>query len=304
MPLFSIAATTYNHAGLVRKTLESVLKQTIQDFEVIIVDDGSTDGTKEEILSVKDERIKYVYQKPSGLPAAARNRSIKRCSARYIALLDGDDIWFPQKLEKTLEMFKMYPETDITCHDFNITGKGIHAVRRSRLGPYPEDMYGKLLLDNKCLAISTTVLKREVFFKQGFWFDEDMRLFSVEDYDFWLRLAKSGKFKFRYLPEVLAEHVVSKKGNTLNHIETNAVNALYLFDKNAATCNSNKFEKKMVMRKKRASVMRGAGLSYNYKREYAKSMSWFIKAIQTYPFNKNGYIGLVLSLLRIRLGRI
>ncbi len=304
IPLFSIAATTYNHSGLVKKTLESVLKQTINDFEIIIVDDGSTDGTKEEILSVKDERINYVYQKPSGLPASARNRSIERCRGKYIALLDGDDTWLPEKLKKVLEVFKECPETDIVCHDYKITGKDIKTVRRVCLGPYSEDMYEKLLFDNKCLAISTTVLKREIFFKHGFWFDENKKLFSVEDYDFWLRLAESEKFKFYYLPEVLAQYIVSEKGNTLNNIEKNAENTLYLFDKNIRRHNFNSSREKALIKKRRSSIMRNAGLSFNYKAEYAKSISWFIKAIKAYPFNKNSYIGLALSLFRIRLGRI
>ncbi|MGB2706360.1 MAG: hypothetical protein WBC74_05865, partial [Candidatus Omnitrophota bacterium] len=223
---------------------------------------------------------------------------------KFIALLDGDDMWVPEKLEKSLEAFRKHPESDIVCHDLRITGENLKHERRRRFGPYPEDMYGKLLFDGNCLGISTTVLKREVFFKHNFWFDEDKRLFGVEDYDFWLRLAESGKFNFYYLPEVLTEYVVSEKSSTLDNIEKTGPNTLYLFDRNMKKHKFSKSEKANIARKRRSSIMRSIALSYNYKREFRYSAIWFLKALKEYPFSKNNYIGLALSLLGIRLGRI
>ncbi|UCD54982.1 MAG: glycosyltransferase [Candidatus Omnitrophota bacterium] len=303
-PLFSIAATTYNHGDYIKATLKSVLEQTIQDFELILVDDGSTDNTKEEVLSIKDERIKYFYQAPTGLPACARNRSIERTCGRYIALLDGDDIWSQEKLERSLGVFKENPETDILCHDVNVTNEKANSKRRVRFGPYPKDLYSKLLWEGYCFGISMSVLKKEVFFKYNFWFDEDKRLFAVEDYEFFLRLAKSQKFNFYYLPEALAEHVVSEKGAILNNVDRNAKNLLYLFDTHIKKHNYDTPDKKERIAKRRSSLIRSIALLYNYRRNYSKSRLWFIKAIKEYPFNINNYLGAILSSLKIRVGTI
>ena len=212
-------------------------------------------------------------------------------------------MWDPRKLERVLEVFTEKPDIDITCHDEKITAGG-EVIKRTHCGPYREDMYDKLLWEGNCLNISTTVLKREIFFEHNFWFDEDRKLFSVEDYDFWLRLAESRKFNFYYLPEILAEHVVLKKSAILSNIDKNVMNMLYLLDKNLKKHNLDKFENKKNVRIKRSSVIRSAALSYNYKQEYFKSLLWFAKAIKEYPFNKNDYIGLILSLFRIKVGRI
>jgi len=302
--LFSVVISAYNKEKFIKETIKSVLRQNEQDFEIIVVDDGSTDNTKSRIEEIKDRRIKYIYQRPSGLPACARNRGIERASGKYIALLDGDDRWLAEKLEKTLDIFSKNPKTDIVCHDLRIVSENAKFIRRTFLGPYPKDVYGKLLWDSNCFVITTTVLKREVFFEHNFWFDENDKLFSVEDYDFWLRLAETEKFNFYYLSEVLAEHVVSEKGIVLNDIGKNAENFLYLFDRNVKSYGSENPEKKALIKKRRSSIMRGAGLSCNYKKDYCKSLYWFLKAIKEYPFCINTYIGFVSSFFRLRLGRV
>jgi len=304
-PLFSVTITTYNHGKYIKSTIESVLKQTIQDFEIIVIDDGSPDDTRERVLNIKDKRVKYFRQNPSGLPAYSRNRAIERSRGRYIALLDGDDLWSYDKLENAYETFSKNPHIDILCHDIEVTGKGNRFIKRSRLGPYPKDMYSKMLWDGNCLGISMAVLKREVFFEQNLWFDEDKALFTVEDYDFWLRLAESGKFNFHYLPKVLAEHVVSEESAILSNIEKHTQNAISLFNKNIERHNYNiDHGRNSIIRKRRASMIGNAALSHNYNREYSKSLRMCIKAIKEYPFAKKYYAGLILSLFRIRLGRI
>jgi len=304
MSLFSVVITAYNKGKFIKDTVQSVLKQTVQDLEVIVVDDGSTDNTRREVLSLKDKRLKYFYQDPSGLPACSRNRGIENSTGRYIALLDGDDTWFPEKLERTLDVFLKYPETHIVCHELNITSEEGKFVRRTYHGPYPKDMYSKLMWEGNCLGITMAVLKREVFFKHNFWFDEDERLFAVEDYDFWLRLAETGKFNFYHLPEVFAEHIISEKSIVLSNIEKSTINALYLFDKNVKKYNYDKSGKKILIKKRRSSMMKSAALLYNYRRDYRKSLFWFTKAIKEYPLDRSNYIGPILSLFGIRLGRI
>jgi len=304
-PLISVVISAYNKGNFIASTIESVLRQTAGDFEIIVIDDGSVDNTREQTLKIKDGRIKYFYQEPSGLPACARNRGIERARGRYIALLDGDDRWIPEKLEKVLSVFSENPGTDVVCHDLMVTGENAKVIRRTHYGPYPEDLYGKLLWEGNCLGITMAVLKKEIFCTHNFWFDEDERLFCVEDYDFWLRLAETGKFSFFYLPEALAEHPVSEEGIVLSNVKKNTINSLHLFDKNIKRRGyDTDFARRNLIRKRRASMMRSGGLSYNYRREYRKSLIWFAKSIREYPFSKNSYAGFLLSLFRVRLGKV
>lgn len=302
-PLFSVVITAYNKGNFIKSSVESVLNQTIGDFEMFVIDDGSRDNTRKKVLSINDKRVKYFYQDPSGLPASARNRGIERTSGKYIALLDGDDAWLPDKLKKVQGVFEDHPDADIISHDLKITDENDNIIRRTYHGPYPENMYDKLLWKGNCLGVSQTVLKREVFFEHNFWFDEDKKLFSVEDYDFWLRLAETKKFNFYYLSDILARHVISEGGIVLCDIERNTMNTLYLFDKNIKKKNILG-DKQGLVKKRRSAMMRSAALSYNYKNEYFKSINWFMKAAKEYPSSISNYIGVLLSLLRIRLGRV
>lgn len=101
--LVSVIIPTYNRSDLIKETINSVLNQTHKNFELIMVDDGSTVNTKTVIESFKDNRIKYILQKHHGLLAVARNNGLKVAIGEYIAFLDSDDIWLTNKLEKQIE---------------------------------------------------------------------------------------------------------------------------------------------------------------------------------------------------------
>ncbi|HKK53946.1 MAG TPA: glycosyltransferase family A protein [Patescibacteria group bacterium] len=102
-PKISVIIPTYNRANFLPRAIKSVLNQTFKDFELIIVDDGSTDNTKEVINNYlkNDDRIKYIYQQNSGGPPKPKNTGIKIAKGEYIAFLDSDDEWFKDKLKKT-----------------------------------------------------------------------------------------------------------------------------------------------------------------------------------------------------------
>jgi len=106
-PLFSIVVPTYNREDSILNTIKGCLAQSLADFELVIVDDGSEDDTAVAVRAVEDNRIRYIYQENSG-PAAARNAGVKAASGKYIAYLDADDQWYPEYLE--------------TAHDFIQTG--------------------------------------------------------------------------------------------------------------------------------------------------------------------------------------
>ena len=109
MPRVSVIIPTYNRARFIAETVQSVLDQTFTDFEIVIVDDGSTDNTREVMGSFQDSRIKYIYQKNNGV-CIARNNAINASSGEYLAFLDSDDVLLRNSLEKRVEVLDRHPE--------------------------------------------------------------------------------------------------------------------------------------------------------------------------------------------------
>jgi glycosyltransferase involved in cell wall biosynthesis len=106
MPKVSVIIPTYNRAGLLKRAIQSVLNQIYQDFEIIIVDDASTDNTENVIESFKEHRIRYIKHESNKGAAVARNTGIKFANENYIAFQDSDDEWLPEKLEKQMEIIE------------------------------------------------------------------------------------------------------------------------------------------------------------------------------------------------------
>lgn len=299
----SVVMTTYMLGKCIQKSIDSVLQQTYRDYELIIVDDGSTDNTEAEISKFKEKRIKFIRQSHSGLPAKVRNKGIKIATRRFIAFFDGDDIWYPNKLERCLEILNKDPTIDILCHDLSFMRANDEKVfRRSFFGPYQDDLYSQLLLKGNALATTSTIMKRSIFSEDKYSFSEDNKLFTVEDYDLWFRLAKSKKYHFFYLPEMLGVHRVFKDSVSLANIEKNAENLLYLLNKNAKDFDFDKKRLKVIMKKRKSQVMLGAALAFNYRKKFSESLTWHLKAINEYPTYLKQYLGFLASLFRIKLG--
>ena len=132
MPKVSVVMPAYNYGRFLGEAIQSVLDQTFQDFELIVVDDGSTDNTKEVIGSFTDRRIKYIYQQNRGV-STALNVGISASRGEYIALLDADDIWLPHNLEKGVEVLDEHAEVGFSygqAYLMDIEGR-IYGLRES-----------------------------------------------------------------------------------------------------------------------------------------------------------------------------
>ena len=185
-PLVSVIITTYNRADLIVEAVQSVLTQTHQNFELIIVDDGSTDNTKDVVEGFADPRIEYIYMANWGGPARPRNIGIKRAKGEYLAFLDADDYWKENKLEVQLKHF----------NSPDIVGVGAQAIKIGDLTFHREKrVAGDLILDfNGLLQCGTAALSSLVVRNTGFLFDEDEAFKFVEDFDFQLAMTlKAGK---------------------------------------------------------------------------------------------------------------
>ena len=190
MPLVSVIMPAYNVEPYVGDAIRSALAQTFTDFELIVVDDGSKDGTAEVVkeLARQDRRVSLVQQANRGL-AGARNSAMRAARGEFFALLDSDDMWDPQYLEAQLALLDARPAVDIvTGNGWYLGGPRHGQVARPHPDPRPDPELASIIGDEWSVFIMS-VVRRRVYTAIGP-FDEEMR--SNEDYDFWLRAAVAG----------------------------------------------------------------------------------------------------------------
>ncbi len=207
MAAVSVVIPTFNRAGKVARAISSVLYQTFTDHEIIVVDDGSSDGTRETI-SQFDGRITYIAH-PSNLGvSAARNTGIKRSSAPFLAFLDSDDYWLPEKLRAQIGFFETNPEA-VACQTEEIWIRKGHRVNpRDRHQKPSGDIFEPSL--RLCLVSpSAVMLKRSLLEEVGL-FDEALP--ACEDYDLWLRIS------CRYPIHLIRQEFVVKEGGNADQL--------------------------------------------------------------------------------------
>jgi glycosyltransferase involved in cell wall biosynthesis len=211
-PFFSIVIPTYNRAQKLMCAIDSVLSQKFEDFELIIVDNGSTDGTKQKLLErYTDPRIVYHYQMGTGSPAGPRNKGIDLSKGNWISFLDSDDLWYPDKLACVKAVVDDDSTIEVVCHDeyklISETGDKLPL----HYGPYEKDFYRALLLGGNRLSTSATSIRRDFLNKHTLRFNDSAEYIVVEDYDLWLKLAQKGA-KFEFITQPLGEFVIAGEG--------------------------------------------------------------------------------------------
>jgi len=194
-PLISVVMPTYNHVNFVGDAVRSVLSQTYSNLELVIIDNYSTDGTEELIKGFNDDRIKYYKFSNNGVIAKSRNKGIKEARGEYIAFIDSDDKWVPNKLVFQKDCFEEKPEIGLLCCDFKIDGlekrykdQLMIGARKDIAGTYSD------LLNFNFVICSSVFAKKNILDEAGI-FDESEELLSVEDWDLWLRISRKHSIK-------------------------------------------------------------------------------------------------------------
>lgn len=188
--LFSVIIPLYNKEMYIKDTIQQVLKQTIQSFEVIVVNDGSTDKSEEKVSTILDKRIRLINQNNQGV-AVARNRGIKEARGKYVCFLDADDIWKEDFLEVTYNLFLQFPEAKMACPSYcvsygdrvvNPVWRSVDLQNNSLVNDFFEMATGSFWVCNSsCIAI-----EREALLKMSNYFPEGETVY--EDFDLWIRL--------------------------------------------------------------------------------------------------------------------
>jgi len=202
-PTVSVIIPAYNSEKFIGEAIASVLNQSFQDYEIIVVNDGSDDGTESVVKSLATDRLRYFYQTNSG-PAQARNSAIDRSQGELIAFLDSDDTWYPDKLERQVSYLNRRTDTAAVYCQLMFVGDSF-----SRLKTFPDRHFFKsgrvfddLLRWN--FILPSSVLIRKSLLQEVGGFDPDRSVRGFEDWELWLRIAS--KHQFGFIPQVLGEH--------------------------------------------------------------------------------------------------
>jgi len=203
-PLFSIVIPCFNAEKTLRATLDSICGQTFRDFEVIAVNDGSTDSSLAIMESYSDLLpLKVISQPNTGL-GTARNAGILKSTGKFVSFLDADDLWANKKLQRVNQEIKdLKDNVDVICHFENMQRSGI-ILGVLKHGPYLD--YYDLLFKGNSMSPSATTVRRVMLNEVGL-FSTDHRLHGAEDWDLWLKLAKYGA-RIHYIKEVLGDYVL------------------------------------------------------------------------------------------------
>lgn len=228
-PTVSVIIPTYNGGKYICQTIESVLNQSFTDIEILVVDDGS-DECLSDLLSPYSKQIQYIYNKRSG-PAASRNIGIRMSRGTYIALLDHDDLWHPDKLKVQVDILDKNPHCALVyCYPTLIDADG-KTIPNEGPSVFPR---GNVILDflqsNRITTFSATLIRRSILDTTGL-LDESPEVMTCDDYDMWLRIADISEVLFS--PGDLVHYRIHA-GNLLKNYDQNLEAHLFVIRKTLA----------------------------------------------------------------------
>lgn len=291
-PVVSIIIPTYNHAHFLRAALDSVQRQTFTAWEVIIVNNHSTDNTITVVESYNDPRIRLVNFANNGVIAASRNYGLQLTHAPYVAFLDSDDTWYPEKL--ALCMVKLQQGYDVVCHAEVWVGP--EKRRRTVIyGPESRAAYASLLFEGNCISTSAVVAERDLVAEAG-GFSENSEFITAEDYELWLTLAHNGA-RIGFLDEVLGEYLIHE-GNQSRAALRNMQAVLAVFEHHLAT----RIHSPQPLRTKRrkAIIYYGGARGLQSCGQFGDAWRYFLQAVMEYPLVPKFYAAMLLNALHRR----
>lgn len=198
-PIISVIIPVYNGAKTIKETIETVLQQTYQNFEIIVINDGSQDATLAVINSIQHQKLKVFSYLNAGL-STSRNRGFAHAAGEFIAFLDADDLWTNDKLEAQLKALQQYPEAAVAYSWTDHIDENGKFLRPASYTSCSGNIYKRILIGNFLSCGSNALIRAQALTKVG-GFDESLN--SAEDWDMWLRLAAWYEFVVVPRPQVL-----------------------------------------------------------------------------------------------------
>jgi len=290
-PSVSIILPTYNRYGYyLERAVQSVINQSYKNWELIVVDNNSSDGTLKYLESIKNNNISILSINNNGNIARSRNLGIKNASGDLIAFLDSDDFWERDKLLTSIPFFNKNHEYVGVCHSEYWLSDDIKYVKN--YGPESNYKFDKLLTRGNCVSLSAVIIQKKCLEDVGY-FSEDVDIITAEDYDLWLKISKLGK-KIGFLTDILGNfqlHSTSESSNIIRNTKA-VINVLnkHIDKKNKklySTACSNCW------------INAGKNFYMNYK--YYNAVTAYKNAIKYKIFNYKVYIYLIMLLFPVKL---
>ena len=211
MEKVSVIIPTYNREKTILRAIQSVLEQTYTNLEVLVIDDGSTDGTADIVKGIEDDRVKYIILDQNGGQAKARNIGVQMSEGEWIAFQDSDDCWHKDKLETQMKFMEDNPQYLLVyCMSMNHFESGATLVVPPK--PCPDVMEGRMLhtlLRQNVIDTPTMLIRKECFLKMGGF---DINYKALEDWEFVIRFSR--EYEIGYIPKVLMDSYVLNDGVT------------------------------------------------------------------------------------------
>lgn len=296
IPRVSVIIPSYNHGHFIGEAINSVIKQSFKDWEIIVIDNNSSDSTQDVLSEYGDIDLRILNIENKGIIAASRNLGINHSKSEYIAFLDADDLWYPKKLETCIDFLS--EDYDMVCHSEkwvrNNQEKEVH------YGPENKATYDSLLFLGNCISTSSVVLKREIF-SSVVGFSEDSRFISAEDYDLWLRISKDNK-KIGFTNEILGEYRIHADNISKDKFK-NMEAITSVVETHLKVMDTNDLKYFIKSKNSLAKIIYRTGRDLQKEGVFGSAIKLFLRAIVSFPLNIKFYIALVCSLLRIRIGR-
>lgn len=214
MPI-SVVVPVFNGEKTIEETINSILNQTFQDIEIIVINDGSTDATLAIIKKISDSRIK-VFSYPNAGLSASRNRGISQAKGEYISFIDADDLWTPDKLESQWQALQSNPQAAVAYSWTDYIDESSKFLKSGRRIKINGDAFSKLLITNFLENGSNPLIRQEALEIGGF----DESLPAAEDKDMWLRLAADYEFVCVEKPQILYRTSSTSMSTNLKRQET------------------------------------------------------------------------------------
>ncbi len=223
----SVIIPTYNRRQKLFRAISSVMEQSFQDYEIIVIDNDSSDGTKEMVSDLANPKVRFLTIRNGGVIAKSRNAGLLTANGQIVAFLDSDDSWFPTKLEEAVEAHSK--GSDVVYHDLAILYDNANISKKQTVGAraLSKMPFSDLVTCGNCIPLSSVTCRADVL--RGInYFSEKPELATVEDFDAWLRLAKC-RSSFTYIDKTLGFYEKGS-GNTSN-LTRNLIGYKYLYER-------------------------------------------------------------------------
>ena len=292
-PLVSIIIPTYNHAKFLQEALQSVCNQTFTDWEALVINNYSEDETINVVKNFRDPRIHLVNYRNNGIIAASRNHGISMAKGEYLAFLDSDDMWMPEKLSICLNTLNK--GCDLVCH--GLLWFGNRSERNHYYGPANRSSFDKLLYEGNCIATSATIVRKELVQEVG-GFSERSEVVTAEDYHLWLKLAQAG-IEICFIEKVLGNYRFHNNNTGSALRQANAER--YVIEKFFPRQESRNLRETIKVRFRYGIINYGLGRSMQANSQFLVAWPFFLKSLILHPFYIKTYIAITLNIFCIKI---